>query len=432
MEIAEYLSSALELKRRFFPDIAFTNRRLGNPLILNVPEQPVQAIRLSLQEKQPLHLASLELSRGNGPAIKLDDRTRLSLSSSYKGEAVEVAAKRFFDPNTSHVGFHTENENSPWALVQLHEPVSIDRILLNNRGDQYASRARTLRVEISSGDEDWTEVYNGLSRWHIFQAVLTDQAVRRGGAKGHATVIRFVNDILSLLFLHDYQGASKLLKSYPGVSWDRKNELIANLNQTVLPPLQLEWTTHGVHRSFRYWSDAEKLSYLQFTTLVAAALNECFENRVCLGFGSVLSIVRDRALMPHDDDLDIIALLPAAQCRSFEEGKALVTRLMTERGFVVPAEHPSHIKVRREGQKSVDVFIGIEEGDRATWYPGPRGEILIDEVFPPIPAVLYGVSCPIPRSPFVYLEKVYGPSWGTPQPRWSHKWDKSAVGNLLS
>jgi hypothetical protein len=65
------------------------------------------------------------------------------------------------------------------------------------------------------------------------------------------------------------------------------------------------------------------------------------------------------------------------------------------------------------------------EGNFVSWFPGPRQVIQREEVFPPIEYPLLGIDLPIPRNPFRYLAKVYGPDWADPQPLWSHKWDDS-------
>jgi hypothetical protein len=100
-------------------------------------------------------------------------------------------------------------------------------------------------------------------------------------------------------------------------------------------------------------------------------------------------------------------------------------------GYEVSGEFATHRHVRRPGRKPVDVFVGIFEGDAIAWYPGARGGLTRQIVFPPVAAELLGVRCLIPAQPEVYLERLYGPGWRVPDPYFSHAWDRSAYADIL-
>ena len=64
------------------------------------------------------------------------------------------------------------------------------------------------------------------------------------------------------------------------------------MNEALLPARGIEWTVHGPRRPFRTWSEAERLDYVVDSAGVVEALRALTPD-VCLGFGSVLSVVRD-------------------------------------------------------------------------------------------------------------------------------------------
>src|SRR5690606_35569066 len=102
----------------------------------------------------------------------------------------------------------------------------------------------------------------------------------------------------------------------------------------------------------------------------------------CLGFGSVLSLVRDRDLIPHDDDLDIIVGFPPEVAPRLSVALTLAAEHLTTLGYKVSGKFFSHRHVSRGGMK-LDVFVGIyEDGDSIGWFPGARGALRRCDVFP--------------------------------------------------
>ena len=121
------------------------------------------------------------------------------------------------------------------------------------------------------------------------------------------------------------------------------------VNEQLLPSRQLMWTIHGPCRSFRFWSEDEQLTYVRFASEVVDVLRDLTPH-VSLGFGSVLSVVRDRALIPHDDDLDLIIGFEPQEAATLADGLALVATFLTERGYAVRGNWSAHRQVRPHPQ----------------------------------------------------------------------------------
>jgi hypothetical protein len=130
--------------------------------------------------------------------------------------------------------------------------------------------------------------------------------------------------------------------------------------------------------------------------------------------------------------LDVIISFPKSECPTITEGLLRVESHLRSRGYSTRGEFRSHRHVLPgSGGKPVDVFVGLQEGDKVSWYPQPRGSLNAADVFPTQKAEFIGVECTIPKNPFAYLKAVYGPSWVTPQPGWGPKWDAPAYADIL-
>jgi hypothetical protein len=171
------------------------------------------------------------------------------------------------------------------------------------------------------------------------------------------------------------------------------------------------------------------VDYVRDTAEVVEAMRSLTPD-VCFGFGSVLSVVRDKALIPHDDDLDIIVGFEAEAAATISDGLRVIEEHLRPLGFEVTGPFFAHRHVRRPGRKRVDVFVGIFEGESISWYPGARGGLTRAIVFPPRSADLLGVPCWIPAQPEAYLERVYGEGWRVPDPFFRHTWNSAAYADL--
>lgn len=229
--------------------------------------------------------------------------------------------------------------------------------------------------------------------------------------------------------LGEYKAAEETLTTAV-MRTEVKKTIQRTLNENFLKPLSLEWAKPGIMRTFRFWSREEKTSYLQIANEVTAALRSSGLD-ACLGFGSVLSFVRDRDFIPHDDDLDVIVAMPRG-IRDFKSGLEAVREVINAAGFAASGDFYSHHHVLKPGAKRVvDVFVGIREEDCITWFPGPRKTIKESVMFDPIECSFMGASALFPRNPFTYLEMVYGPDWFDPKPLWNHTWDVKVVADLI-
>ena len=211
---------------------------------------------------------------------------------------------------------------------------------------------------------------------------------------------------------------------------DVVKEFRSIVNAELLPSRQLLWTIHGPCRSFRFWSPEEQEAYVRFAAEVVEALRDLTPH-TCFGFGSVLSVVRDQALIPHDDDLDLIVGFEPHEAATLADGLALVAAHLEARGFSVRGNWSAHRQIGRRGPRQARRRLRRPvRGGRDLLVPRhPRGAGPVT-MYPPSSAPLLGVDCLIPAQPEVYLERLYGAGWRTPDPNFAHRWDRSSYADL--
>ena len=253
-------------------------------------------MRLELPE-QYLHLQSIGLETADG-----SDATsgiEVTASSWYRDYGEKFDPARLFDwDHPDGTVIHTEKDELSWVELRFARPVQLTGIRLRNVRSATATRAQRVRVVVRTR---WRQrvVFDGAARHKQLRAAVAAHDLGDADPQVQALVPVLVDTFRGAYAaarkaVHDAELDPDLVKAFRGV-----------VNAELLPSRQLLWTIHGPTRSFRFCTPAEQTAYVQFAAEVAEALREVTPH-VCFGFGAVLSVVRDRALIPDDDDLDII------------------------------------------------------------------------------------------------------------------------------
>ncbi|WP_229669654.1 galactose-binding domain-containing protein [Microlunatus endophyticus] len=450
------VSDSLALGRRVvakFPDLRFLNP--GGELELKMRIPAATAVRIELPSTESLHLATVLIDADG--VTDLVAATSRTTSSSWKDYDKTLASGILFDPGNRETAMHTRKEWQPWMQISFTDPVEISRIFIRNRDDGTSVRARGLQVLVQNDHGRWTTVYDGIRREREFAAAMNrayggltarlDPVIgrlpawirpdlHRGAPAGilasKPQTNRLGGDlvrILTALYLRDYTGVARD-SDLLDMSADQAAHFRALVNSNILAERELEWTSHGIRRSFRFWPRVEQEQYVSFAMGVVEALrdlNDC----VCLGFGSVLAVVRDHTLIPHDDDLDILIGFTQDQASSLADGIALVRQCLIPKGYSVTGNLTAHQWVTKSGSShKVDVFVGLFEGQAISWYPGKRGSLTREMMFPAKSMQFLGTECVVPREPEQYLEQVYGSTWSIPDSNFRHQWVRSEYADI--
>ena len=420
--LEQSLRETIRQARERFPDLDFL--RPGGELHVHVAPTTVDRVRIDVAGHVALQLQSVALTTTESlTADQLAARSTIT-ASSWHGDTRDAAEPiRLLDiEHSDGVVVRTQTEQQPWVELALDPPVEITAVRLRGLPGRAVVLNRAIRVQVGSPGGPLVAVHEADQRAAQVRALL-DESI--------ADVAPEVRDEYALVMgplaqtltgrYPEARAAVKELKRT--LSEDGRRAYVAAVNGELLHDRSLEWTAHGPVRSFRFWSEAEKLGYIEFAVSVAEALSELTPN-VCFGYGAALAVVRDGDLIPHDDDLDLIIAFEPDEAATLPEAHARVEEFLRARGFEVRGDFFGHRHVARPGGKHIDVFSGLFEGDRVSWYPGTRGALDRSTMFPTSRGDLLGVSCPLPADPVRYLETIYGPGWSTPDPAFKHNWRK--------
>lgn len=422
MDIARIVADIAGVRGEF-PDLDFLNP--AGVLRVPIDHPPVTAIRLQVPGETWFHLHSLDLTTD-----RKEWRSHATWTTSSRwGEFTPPPSDAFFDPAGTHAtAFHCDLEPDPWVEVVFDTPIKLDVVWVRNIPSPTASRARGMQVLLSTSGGTWTSVYDGRARVQLLRRVLRGRDTY--GLEPVAEANQSVGAIALDMAVGAYDRSSHALDRLDLVSDEERRRLRREVSDQLLAPRELEWTSHGVKRSFRFWKPEEKRDYVRLAVQITEHLSQ-LTPRVCFGFGAALAVVRDGDLIPHDDDLDLLVAFEPHEAATLAAGHRLVTTTMQDAGYTVTGDFLAHRKVALpDHQRGVDVFVGIFEGDRIAWYPGTRGSLHRDTMFPVSSGPLLGISCPLPRSPLDYLETVYGPEWRQPDPGFRHRWYRPGFADI--
>lgn len=413
--LVEDFSSMVDVS---FADLGFLGAR--GELVVNLEPTKVDRLRLQLPGTQFLQLHSVDVL--DAEMRPLTTGAAVRASSSWKASDKWIAEGRLFAGEGRHQkGIHTEKDDRPWVEIDLREPSEVHRIVVRNVDTHTSLRARGIQVAVSVESGDWQIVYDGTERERELTAavemMLKHLPVR--SEPGVEALVWLMRDMV--VGDHgDVDQRFKTLKLFDAESSARIRDVAS---KELLASRRLEWTSHGIRRSFRFWSDAEKSQYVESTVQTVRDL-EGLTTNACFGFGSVLATVREGHLIPHDDDLDVIVGFEQSEAATLADARALIRDHLTPLGYRVWGEQMAHVFVSKGDSYKIDVFVGLFEGDDIAWYPGTRGSLSRDDMFPVSNGRFYDSVCQLPRNPLIYLERVYGPTWRTPDPGFKHKWGR--------
>jgi hypothetical protein len=417
------LSALIAAVKTFFPDLNFAAP--GGILQVRESLASVDRLRIELPGRF-LKLQSIGVTADGVDDVAALATVRVSSWFGDFGERFDKARLFDFDSPTGTV-VHTMDDELAWIEVWFAQPIDISAIRLRNIAEADAALERGIKVFAGAPGQDLSIVYNGADRAGKLMRLL-DAWVSHGEYDADPQ-IRSMVPVIGRTVIGNYPQARKLEKAAP-LSEGTARHYRSVISAMVLNSRNLELTPHGLKRTFRFWSMEEKQAYIRLALKVVNDLKG-LTPQACFGFGAALAVIRDGDLIPHDDDLDLIVGFEPHEATTLLEALDRVAEFLRPLGYTVWGTFTGHWHVAEPGSKYLlDVFVGLFEGDTIAWYPGARGSLTREIMFPTTERPLLDIACPVPHDPELYLERVYGAGWRQPDPGFTHAWDPAEYQDL--
>ncbi|MDL2266721.1 hypothetical protein LJC46_01880 [Desulfovibrio sp. OttesenSCG-928-G15] len=378
------------------------------PLTLRFsPPVITEKLAFRLDDAGPLALGGIAYTTANAATAK----AVLVLGDSGAAEAIDLAGA--LPPDTDM--FTTQEGQPPCAYLLFAEPVELASLTVINRQRQLW---RNHGLSVSYTDARSQE-YLLFAHRPLVTAFMHAFEASRSEYTGDATLCAAVKKLDTILLTLIYDAAPKTMSDLSIEDIALLTTIKLLVSQKIFFPREREITSHGIVRSFRFWSEKERINYLKDACDIIAALEQ-ISPYVSFAYGSVLGFVREASgHIPHDTDHDLVILFPEGENSTYEDAYILVERHLTALGMELRGRDTNMLCTKVAGKRSgttIDIFPGFyDEQGLARAHPTFLGKYLrLVEHFPVAKAHICGVACPIPHNAVDYLGTLFGKHWRTP------------------
>jgi len=410
-----YLKDLLNISFKYAPrSLEFGGIKNNKPLRVKLNNLKTNKIKIYLDDYQYLHLDKIELL--NKLKQSIGSTCNLTLSSHYSDKINPIKVLLPGNANGG-VNCHTKLELNPYIIVTLQDPAEISEIRLYNRCDKYAWRNNKLKIDASIND-NWKTVYCNLSQINsIYNA--------------YNFLYRYLNNDINylskLIVLNIKIRGSHLLKAWyilnDCVKIDRNkslsiHKLITTESSTDFYSPKLTATNHAISEGFiNSKVDIITKSIHDLTTLLKIE----FKIDVFIAYGTLLGAIRNKKLISHDDDIDLIYISNKSSRKEIFLERERIAKFLENKNYRVWRHSGNfHVRKQNEASSALDIFPSWVVNNKWSVYPFIIESIDIKEILPIKQVELEGYLLPSLNNTELFLKSIYGDKWRIPDPLFRH------------
>lgn len=377
----------------------------SGPLIINIKESS-RYIRFSLQVCEPFHLDKIEVYDSLGQNIATEKS--VTTSSIFKDEEKFSGQGAVNGRKTAGHGFHTEEETSPWLILDLEETYNIRKICVFNSDDHFV-RAMSLKIESSLDGKTWSSIhdnYRAIKSLDESQFSSWDRALIHASVLEREITSRFLDDLLQR-------------------KQNSKAQLFLQQSNHLLRHTGVAFGPHGYSETFGVCSEQQKQLILSEVHKFLEILSIEFGVTSFVSSGTLLGLVRENGFNDHDDDIDLCYLSNhSVESDILCEREELIA-FLKNKGYQVTQSPLAHLFCKSSLGIGMDLFTGFIEGLNCSMNPLTRKGISVTEILPLKENTISGFTWKLPRNPDALLVLNFGADWRTPDPFWTFDWSNS-------
>lgn len=389
-------------------NLFFDSTSVGRPFRATLDTGTIDAIYIEWSADKLFRLSEIKLFDESGTVVDMDFALRVNAETF----ATDLPLEPISDPQL------TSTDATCSAVLLAFAPARYHEILIERR-QMHQMFPKDFRIFTRSIDGSLTCIFDhGKEAARFF-----DRLPKKTYLRPFPVVRRQVPAILRLTLGQNYDNTRM-----PFVRFEKKlgRDALLRVGETMndrwLFPRDRSFGQHGIKRTFRFWSEQEKADLIAETHVLIGRLNQHdIQSIVC--YGSLLGLIRDKDLIRHDDDLDLLCFNIRNHCSriTFLSKLAGICALAGYEVLRIDQKYSS-IQIMSPTGCKIDLFYCEVDDDGCRFTPSGPVPTSEATIFPIQKRSFFGKEICVPNKPEVLLEDIYGAGWTVPAPVFRHRW----------